>query len=244
MSLPTRRHLGALLAAALPGLAPAGAATPDRKLKIVVTGGHPGDPEYGCGGTAARYAQQGHAVTFLYLNRGEKGCPEADPRLGSGVRVPEAEHACRLLKARPVFAAQCDGNAIVDAAHYEEFRRLLETEKPDVVFTHWPVDNHRDHRAAANLVYDAWLAARKSFALYFYEVSNGEDTMMFPAAEYVDITAVEPLKKAACYAHRSQSPDRYYALQDQVARFRGLECGFGRAEAFARHPLSPRGSLP
>jgi len=24
-----------------------------RKLKIVVTGGHPGDPEYGCGGTIA-----------------------------------------------------------------------------------------------------------------------------------------------------------------------------------------------
>ena len=22
-----------------------------RKLKVVVTGGHPGDPEYGCGGT-------------------------------------------------------------------------------------------------------------------------------------------------------------------------------------------------
>ena len=26
-----------------------------RKLKVVVTGGHPGDPEYGCGGTIARY---------------------------------------------------------------------------------------------------------------------------------------------------------------------------------------------
>jgi N-acetylglucosamine malate deacetylase 1 len=25
-----------------------------RKYKIVVTGGHPGDPEYGCGGTIAR----------------------------------------------------------------------------------------------------------------------------------------------------------------------------------------------
>src|SRR5271157_1709825 len=26
-----------------------------RKLKVIVTGGHPGDPEYGCGGTIARY---------------------------------------------------------------------------------------------------------------------------------------------------------------------------------------------
>jgi LmbE family N-acetylglucosaminyl deacetylase len=26
------------------------------RLKVVVTGGHPGDPEYGCGGTVARYS--------------------------------------------------------------------------------------------------------------------------------------------------------------------------------------------
>ena len=31
-----------------------------RKLNVVVTGGHPGDPEYGCGGTVARYADLGH----------------------------------------------------------------------------------------------------------------------------------------------------------------------------------------
>ncbi|HTF70481.1 MAG TPA: hypothetical protein VK638_48185 [Edaphobacter sp.] len=29
----------------------AASAEPSRKLKIIVTGGHPGDPEYGCGGT-------------------------------------------------------------------------------------------------------------------------------------------------------------------------------------------------
>ena len=30
-----------------------------RKLKVIVTGGHPGDPEYGCGGTIARYTDLG-----------------------------------------------------------------------------------------------------------------------------------------------------------------------------------------
>jgi hypothetical protein len=25
-----------------------------RKLKVIAAGGHPGDPEYGCGGTVAR----------------------------------------------------------------------------------------------------------------------------------------------------------------------------------------------
>src|ERR1700728_293089 len=49
----------------------AAAAPPDRKLKVIVTGGHPGDPEYGCGGTIARYTDQGHEVVLLYLNKGE-----------------------------------------------------------------------------------------------------------------------------------------------------------------------------
>ena len=40
------------------------------KFKVVVTGGHPGDPEYGCGGTIARYTDLKHVVVLLYLNRG------------------------------------------------------------------------------------------------------------------------------------------------------------------------------
>ncbi|MES2222865.1 MAG: hypothetical protein V4587_18085, partial [Acidobacteriota bacterium] len=50
---------------------------PSRKLKIIVTGGHPGDPEYGCGGTVARFAALGHEVVLLYLNDG--GWPPTPP---------------------------------------------------------------------------------------------------------------------------------------------------------------------
>ncbi|HXM16974.1 MAG TPA: hypothetical protein VN933_17140, partial [Candidatus Eremiobacteraceae bacterium] len=51
----------------------AGAETPasgGRKIKVVVCGGHPGDPEYGCGGTIARLTQMGHDVVLFYLNDG------------------------------------------------------------------------------------------------------------------------------------------------------------------------------
>jgi len=226
----TRRALLAS-AAILPSVA-----AQTRKLKIVVTGGHPGDPEYGCGGTVARYSSAGHDVVLLYLNRGQKTCPDPDPE--ANPRVAEARKACEILHARAAFASQCDANAIVDRAHYNEFRDLLSAEKPDAVFTHWPVDNHPDHRVISNLTYDAWNKLGRAFPLYFYEVSDGEDTQMFRPDSYVDITSVEPVKRAACYAHASQSPDRYYTLQTQVARFRGLESGYALAEAFARHPRS------
>jgi LmbE family N-acetylglucosaminyl deacetylase len=160
------------------------------------------------------------------------------------VRVPEARKACEILKARAVFAAQCDGNAIVDDGHYEEFRRLLEAEKPDVLFTHWPIDGHRDHRAISMLAYDTWLSLGKKFAFYYYEVSNGEDTLMFTPTDYVDISRTEARKRAACYAHASQAPDKFYALQSQVTRFRGVESGYAQAEGFIRHLQSPGHLLP
>jgi LmbE family N-acetylglucosaminyl deacetylase len=210
-----------------------------RRLKVVVTGGHPGDPEYGCGGTVARYADLGHEVVLLYLN---DGVPAGKPR--DGVRVAEAARACAILGAQPLYAGQIDGEAVVDHAHAETFRTILAAERPDVVFTHWPIDNHADHRAMAMLVYDAWLQMKRGFALFYYEVSNGEDTVQFAPTHYVEITATEPRKRRACHAHASQSPERFYALQEQVTRMRGIERGCRHAEGFIRHIQGPDFMLP
>jgi N-acetylglucosamine malate deacetylase 1 len=218
--------------------------TPPRKLKVVVCGGHPGDPEYGCGGTIARYTDLGHEVVLLYLNRGGAGSPKLPPGELAALRTAEAAKACQILKARSAFAGQLDGKSIVDAAHYEEFRKIIETERPDVLFTQWPIDNHPDHRATSMLAYDAWLRMGKTFGFYYYEVSDGEDTQMFSPTHYVDITAVEPRKRAACYAHASQTPDRFYALETAIARFRGIESGHAQAEAFIRQAQSPVDLLP
>jgi N-acetylglucosamine malate deacetylase 1 len=138
------------------------------KAKIVATGGHPGDPEYGCGGTIASFAEQGHEVVLLYLNDG------AWPPTPAGTRLAEAKKACELLGARPSYAGQKNDAAIVDNIHYEDFAQRLDAEAPDAVFTHWIVDNHRDHRAVSMLSYDAWQKLGRKFALYYYEVSGAE----------------------------------------------------------------------
>ena len=209
---------------------------------MVVAGGHPGDPECGCAGTIARYTQLGHEVAVLYLNRGEGFCGGSKLTDCAGIRTAEAEKACRILKARAIFARQYDGRAIVDTVHYEEFGGLLAAERPDVVFTQWPIDSHRDHRAVAALTLDAWIAAGKKFALYYYEVA--EDTMMFAPDEYVDISAVGMQRHDACYAHVSQQPDKWYPKQVEITRGRGKQSGFAQAEGFLRHPESQRGRLP
>ncbi|MGH9612025.1 MAG: PIG-L deacetylase family protein, partial [Bryobacteraceae bacterium] len=216
---------------------------PSSRLKIVVTGGHPGDPECGCGGTIARYAKLGHDVVLLYLNRGQGYCAEtADPNQCGDVRTAEARKACEILKAHAVFAEQFDGRAIVDNSHYDAFRRLLNAEKPDVVFTHWPVDHHRDHRAISMLTLDAWLQGGEKSAFYYYEVA--EDTMMFSPTEFVDISGVESSRRAACYAHASQKPGKWYPKQAEITRFRGTESGYEQAEGFVRHWQSKAAVLP
>ena len=236
---------GLLTGVALAAGAGAQGAGPKGKIKIIVAGGHPGDPEYGCGGTVARYTGMGHEVVLLYLNRGDSGYLDKPPvQDAEPVRVAEAAKACEILKARPAFAGQRNGRAVVDGAHYDAFQKIVGDEKPDVMITQWSIDGHRDHRAISNLAYDAWLRMGKKYAFYYYEVSDGEDTLMFTPTHYVDITAVEPAKRAACYAHASQTPDRYYALQSQVTKFRGLESGYGQAEAYIRHAQSPYHALP
>jgi LmbE family N-acetylglucosaminyl deacetylase len=211
-------------------------------LRIVVAGGHPGDPECGCAGTIARFTDLGHRVTLLYLNRGEGFCGAESLHRCASIRTAEAEKACAILKARAAFAGQIDGRAVVDTAHYEAFGRILRDETPDVVFTQWPVDSHRDHRAVSSLTLDAWLQSGRNFALYYYEVA--EDTSTFKPAEYVDISAVESRRRAACYAHASQEPGKWYPKQVEITRARGAQSGFAQAEGFLRHAESKRAFLP
>lgn len=241
MSLSRRHLLASAMAAPLLGASTKPSAAGQR-LKIVVTGGHPGDPECGCGGTIARYTGLGHDVVLLYLNRGEGYCGANDPKQCGTIRTAEAEKACAILNARAAFAGQYDGRAVVDNAHYDEFRRLLDNEHPDVVFTHWPIDHHPDHRAISMLTLDAWQKSGGKFTLYYYEVS--EDTMMFSPAEYVDISTVESLRRAACFAHASQNPAKWYPGQQEITRFRGRESGHAQAEGFVRHWESARPALP
>jgi len=231
----------------LPKLAPARSdaqAVKSPKLTIVVAGGHPDDPESACGGAMARYADLGNKVISLYLTRGEAGIPGKSHDEAAAIRTREAERACEILKARPVFAGQIDGDTEINASRYRQFRELLEGLKPDLVFTHWPVDTHPDHRAASLLVHDAWLRLRKSFELYYFEVMTGAQTQEFDPTQYVDITGTEARKRAACYAHVSQNPDEFYADHDMMNRFRGMEAGVKYAEAFVRHRQSAIEILP
>jgi LmbE family N-acetylglucosaminyl deacetylase len=251
----TRRGLliqASLLAGMASRLTVAGATSQEtmqthkNKLKVLALGAHPDDPESSCGGTMARYADLGHDVAALYLTRGEAGIKGKTAKEAADIRTAEAERACRMLKARPMFAGQIDGQTEVNEARYRQFREIIEAQKPDVLFAPWPIDSHRDHRAASLLAYDAWEHAHRSFELYYTEVDLGGETNNFRPTHYVDITAVVDRKRQACLAHISQDNGSFYSeYHETMQRFRGLEYGCHAAEAFVSAIRNPgRCSLP
>lgn len=235
----TRRHmLGGsmgLAAAAVPFQEPAPAR---HRLKVVFVGAHPDDVETAAGGTVAKYADLGHDVAILYLTRGEAGMRGKSHDEAGSIRTSEAEKGCVILKARARFLGQIDGATEVNPARYEQFYGLLMEEKPDLVFTWWPINGHRDHRAVFTMVHDAWLKSKKQFGLVYFE---NTDSQLFTPTHYVDVTEQAERKKAACFSHTwyKDRPDlNLWARTEVSLQARGFLAGCKYAEAFAAHSMN------
>ena len=233
-----KNALAATAAFSLPSFAMADSKPEIKKLKIVCVGGHPDDPETGCGGTLAKLAAQGNEVTIIYLTSGEAGIEGKSHAEAASIRTKEAIAACKILNAKPVFAGQIDGDGIVNNEWITKIKMLITAEKPDIVFTHWPLDSHKDHQCASLLTIQSWIHSGKTFQLYFFEVCTGVQTAGFKPTDYVDITAVKEQKRNAVYCHASQNTIDLYKDSDcnhgMMEKFRGMEMSVTAAEAFVR----------
>ena len=226
---------------------PAGLQAPNqpfKKMKIVCVGGHPDDPESGCGGSLAKFAASGHDAVILYLTKGEAGIAGKTHEEAATIRSKEAIAACRILNVKPVFAGQIDGDTIVNNEWVMKMQQLIATEKPDIVFTHWPIDSHKDHQSASLLTIQTWMRSPETFELYFFEVCAGEQTMGFHPTDYIDISDVQEQKRKAVFCHTSQDPDSIYSCgHASMEDFRGRELGVKVAEAFVHMTGRKKGNL-
>jgi LmbE family N-acetylglucosaminyl deacetylase len=234
----TKKTMVAATAFSLSSLTVTGMVKNEDKLKIVCIGGHPDDPESGCGGTLAKFSNKGYSVSIIYLTSGEAGIEGVSHKEAAKIRTKEAKAACAIINAKPIFAGQIDGATIVNNEWVEKLHRLLLIEKPDVVFTHWPIDSHKDHQVASLLSIQSWVRMEKTFALYFFEVCTGSQTTGFTPTDYVDITSTQKQKRKAVYCHTSQNPEGIYKANDcnhaLMEKFRGVEMNVAVAEAFVK----------
>jgi len=203
--------------------------------KALVIGAHPDDPESMCGGTMLALKNQGCEVVCVYFTNGEGGIPGKTEEEARTIRHQEGLNSCALMGIRPIFMTQIDGRSEINKERYEEMKKVIEAEKPDIVITHWPIDSHRDHRNCALLVFDSWRRLGHSFDLYFTEVMSGNQTMNFLPTSYVDITDFRDQKIAAYLCHKSQNLEGNIAkYHDTMEGLRGREYQCKWAEAFVQ----------
>lgn len=209
----------------------------DKPPKVICIGAHPDDPETGCGGTLIKFSRQGSEVKIVYLTKGEAGIEGKSYDEAASIRMEEARKACKIIGADPLFLGQVDGNTIVDNRWVNKIQHLIEVEKPDILFTHWPIDTHKDHMVASTLMLKAYYQIGAIFPLFFYEVCTGRQTQNFHPTDYVDITDVRQQKINAVFCHASQgftNMEIYQTEHGLMEEFRGLSIRVKAAEAFVR----------
>ncbi len=193
--------------------APGPLATPRRALAV---GAHPDDIEFGAGGTLARWAQEGCAVTMLVLTDGSKGSwdPSRDPaELAEERRNEQAAAAAALGAAAVVHLDHVDGELEYSMALRAELCLHIRRHRPDVVLGHDPWQRyqlHPDHRAAGWATVDGVVAARDP--LFFSEQDENAHrpaAVLLWSADEPDhaepIAATVEAKIAALLCHSSQS---------------------------------------
>ncbi|MEK7403775.1 MAG: PIG-L family deacetylase [Acidobacteriota bacterium] len=111
--------------------------TETQKLRIVVFGGHPDDPETGAGGLIALLARGGHEVIVAYGTsfRGDRKFFDQPETV---VRQREAAAACKILGATPKFFPYAHEKLAADAETQQAVSSWLAEARPDIVVTHWP----------------------------------------------------------------------------------------------------------
>ena len=201
--------------------------THDNK-KVLVVLAHPDDPEFFCGGTVARWAAAGRAVSYCLLTRGDKGADDDAVPSDQIAQMREAEQraAADVLGVHQVtFLSHPDGYLEPNLDLRRDIVRILRQERPDIVITCDPTNffpsnrhiNHADHRAAGEATLDAVYPAARS-ALYFPELLNEEGLephkvhdVYVAGAQHpntkVDITEHFELKLRALQEHHSQISD-------------------------------------
>ncbi|MBM3124672.1 MAG: PIG-L family deacetylase [Chloroflexi bacterium] len=201
----------------------------DSPKKILVILAHPDDPEFFCGATLARWARQGHEITYYLLTCGDKGFNptthlEMTPEKLCEIRHAEQHNAAAVIGAKAVhFLDYPDGHLVPDMQLRREIVRIIRQEKPEVLLTCDPQNlfalygiNHPDHRACGQAVLDAVFPAAGNIA-YFPELSEQGHAPHMPREVWcsltnqpntiIDVTDVWEVKLKGILEHRTQVQD-------------------------------------
>ena len=218
-------------------------------MRVLAVGAHPDDLEILCGGTLARFVQDGHEVVMCNATLGDRGTFEHTSEEIARIRLHEARRAAELAGATHVTLGFSDGEVHAgDDDQRTAVIDLVRDVRPDLIITHSTGDYMSDHDETSKLVFDcsfhATLPLLQTGRPYYETVTPMYfmDTVMglgFQPIEYVDVTSTIETKVAMLEAHATQltwlrDHDGIDIVEQMraVTRFRGLQCRVQYAEGF------------
>lgn len=204
---------------------------------VLVIMAHPDDPEFFCGGTLARWIDEGKEVRYLLATSGGRGTGDPADTTGQLMLLREAEQraAAEVLGVREViFLRQQDGELTADLQLRLQLVRHIRLYRPDVIVTSDPTrffaddlrPSHPDHRVIGDAALSAAFPAAGNWR-FFPELWQTEGLAPHTPRQVliarpdqpnceVDITATLERKIQAILRHESQLVDP----GEQLARVR------------------------
>ena len=202
----------------------------NRFNRILVLAPHTDDGEFGCGGSIARFIEEGKGVFYVVFSTAEESVPEGYPK---NILELEVKEATKILGIDPnnliVYKYQVRKLNYVRQEVLEELVKIKKDINPDLVFIPSPNDLHQDHYTVAM----EGMRAFKQVSLLGYEIPWNNIT--FHTQAFINLEERHIIKKMeALKAYKSQQ-NRFYANEEfirSLAITRGTQISVKYAETF------------
>ena len=198
--------------------------------KILVLAPHTDDGEFGCGGSIARFIEEGKEIYYAAFSTAEESVPDPWPKDILKTEVKEATNRLGISQENVIIF---DFKVRELSYHRQEILEALVNIKndicPDLVFLPSSNDLHQDH----STVSIEGIRAFKNTTILGYEIPW--NNIQFQAESFIILSEENIMTKLnALDAYNSQK-GKSYANEEfirSLARARGVQIGGRYAEAF------------
>lgn len=209
-------------------------------MKILVVAAHPDDEVLGCGGTILKQVENSQEVFVCIITNG-KSLGFDDEELER--RRNEALDASSFLGVKETFFLDFPSTKLDTVPIFDLINRLkeiIDSIKPDVIYTHFYKDLMQDHAVTSNATLIACKSAECIKEIYLYEVPSSSGfnfgELEFKPNVFVDISQYIDKKIKALNIYKSEIMEYPNPRSDEglriYAEFRGLMSKSRLAEAF------------
>lgn len=219
-------------------------------MNILVVAPHPDDEVLGCGGTIARYTNEGDTVYVCIVTRGKPPVYQHSMEVLETKPhdlVNEIEAAHKVLSVTKTLYLQFPAVMLETVPRYElnnSVAKVISETQPDVVFIPHFGDMQKDHTITSEAIMVAVRPKQEHVIRYVYSYEALSETEWniphaansFIPNTYIEITDFMSKKIEAMKCYQSQLSDfpnpRSIEAMKALSKYRGSTMGAKAAEAF------------